>query len=184
MGQASPQPIVTTTSAAVTNSSVSGLGNSLLRSRPISLIAWTTAGLIALAGSEPADRTWTLPCPRLSRSAAAICERPALCTHTNRTSGTSLKLALHQLRQEPARAWSEALSQLIEDPDPFLMRFDKSGFLQLCHVMRDRRLAQLEIGSEVADADRLPRLPEGREHSEPRRIAKSLQQPRPRFGPI
>src|SRR5256885_15495871 len=29
--------------------------------------------------------------------------------------------------------------------------------------MRDGRLAQLEVGGEVADADRLPRLPEGRD---------------------
>src|SRR5438105_7030659 len=50
--------------------------------------------------------------------------------------------------------------------------------------MRDRRLAELEIGSEVADAHRLPRLPQGGEHGEPGRIAESLEQSRPLFGPF
>src|SRR5919197_2120860 len=93
MGQASPQPMVTTASAARTTSSVKGLGNSLDRSMPHSSIAATTAGLIRSAGSEPAERTWTLPLAWWSSSAAAICERPALCTHTNSTSGTSFMIA-------------------------------------------------------------------------------------------
>ena len=37
------------------------------------------------AGSLPADRTSTRSPAICSRSAAAICERPALCTHTKRT---------------------------------------------------------------------------------------------------
>src|SRR6266568_2898955 len=60
-GQASPQPIVITTSAAWTLSLVSGLGNSWDRSRPISSMTATTAGLIESAGVEPAERTVTLP---------------------------------------------------------------------------------------------------------------------------
>jgi hypothetical protein len=56
-GQASPQPIVITTSAARTTSSVSGLGNSSDVSMPSSAIASTTAGLISSAGELPAVRT-------------------------------------------------------------------------------------------------------------------------------
>src|SRR5450759_5253654 len=44
MGQASPQPMVMTTSAACTTSSVSGFGNSWDRSSPSSAITATTAG--------------------------------------------------------------------------------------------------------------------------------------------
>src|SRR5918992_1982440 len=92
MGQASPQPIVTTASAARTTSSVSGLGNSSCTSRPSSASASTTAGLISSAGWLPAERTWTRPSARMFSRAAAIWLRPAFCTQTNRTSGTSLTI--------------------------------------------------------------------------------------------
>src|SRR5207248_597080 len=78
IGHASPQPIVITTSDARTTSSVSGFGNSFPTSRPISASASITAGLISSAGADPADRTTTRPLAWWSRSAAAICERPAL----------------------------------------------------------------------------------------------------------
>jgi hypothetical protein len=44
-----------------------------------------TEGLSESAGAEPALRTDTRPPAYLVSSAAAICERPALCTQTNRT---------------------------------------------------------------------------------------------------
>src|SRR3984957_9441375 len=77
-----------TTSAVWTDSSVRGFGNALLISSPTSRIATTTAELRCSEGSDPAERTCTVPPARRSRSAAAICERPALCTHTKSTSGT------------------------------------------------------------------------------------------------
>src|SRR5215467_12427162 len=89
MGQASPQPMVMTTSAAWTWSVVSRLGNSRERSRPISAIAATTAGFSSAAGWEPADVTRIRPAAWRSRRAAAICERPALWVQTNSTSGMS-----------------------------------------------------------------------------------------------
>jgi len=55
-GQASPQPMVTTTSAARTISSVQGLVNSREMSMPRSLIAVMADGLISLPGSEPPDQ--------------------------------------------------------------------------------------------------------------------------------
>ena len=58
-------------------------------STPTSAIASMTAGLISSPGSLPADRTWILPSERSLTSPAAIWLRPALCTQTNRTSGTS-----------------------------------------------------------------------------------------------
>jgi hypothetical protein len=84
---------VMTTSAALTDASVSGLGNSRDRSMPSSAMAATTAGLRASAGSEPTERTTTLPLGWWSSRAAAIWLRPALCTQTNRTSGTSFTAA-------------------------------------------------------------------------------------------
>src|SRR5688572_23028083 len=89
MGHASPQPIVITTSEARTASSVSGFGNSSLMSTPISVIASITAGLMVSAGSLPAERTWILPREWSRTSPAAIWLRPALWTHTNRTSGAA-----------------------------------------------------------------------------------------------
>ena len=59
-GQASPQPMVMTTSAARTTSSVHGLGNSAVMSMPTSAITAIAAGLICDAGSDPPDQTVTL----------------------------------------------------------------------------------------------------------------------------
>src|SRR5215212_9935038 len=85
--------MVTTTSAAWTNSSVRGLGNSRDRSMLHSAMAAATAGLRRSAGADPAERTWTRPLAWWSRRAAAIWLRPALWTQTNRTSGVSAAAA-------------------------------------------------------------------------------------------
>src|SRR5665811_592875 len=79
--------MVTITSAAWTTSSVSGLGKASVSSIPRSARAWMTRGWIARVGCEPAERTWTLPADRCLANAAAIWERPALWTQTNRISG-------------------------------------------------------------------------------------------------
>src|SRR5439155_4076409 len=76
-GQVSPQPMVMTTSAALTNSSVSGFGNSLDRSTPSSLITSTAAGLISAAGALPAERTLTLSPAYSANNPAALWPRPA-----------------------------------------------------------------------------------------------------------
>src|SRR4029077_1304266 len=112
MGQASPQPIVITTSAALTNSSLRGLGNSWLMSIPISRIASTTTGWSSCAGVLPAERTCTLPLARSLRSPAAIWLRPALCTQTKSTSGTSFPSSIldpYNVRTWPVREWGMAL---------------------------------------------------------------------------
>ncbi len=61
-------------------------------------------GLTSSAGALPADRTWTRPSAWWSRSVAAIWLRPALCTHTNRTSGTGLPIVPFAW----PRAWSRS----------------------------------------------------------------------------
>src|SRR3954470_19740397 len=59
-------------------------------SMPTSAMAATAAGLIWSAGSDPAERTSTASPARCRSQPAAIWERPALCTQTNRTLGLSL----------------------------------------------------------------------------------------------
>src|SRR5690606_5386651 len=66
---------------------VSTLGCSVRMSMPSSSIASTAVGLIWSAGAEPAERTSTAPPDRARRYPAAICDRPALCTQTNRADG-------------------------------------------------------------------------------------------------
>src|ERR1035437_1911194 len=90
-GHASPQPIVTTTSACSASSVVSGCGRRSERSMPSSRMTCTTSGCTCppRSASLPAESArW---CPRAARSnsAALICERPALCKQTNRTVAIS-----------------------------------------------------------------------------------------------
>src|SRR5438309_10956884 len=84
--------MVMTTSAALTNSSVSGVGNSLDMSTPSALITSTAAGLISAAGALPAERTLTLSPAYRASNPAAIWLRPALWTQTKRTSGTGVSV--------------------------------------------------------------------------------------------
>src|SRR4051812_6095489 len=81
--------MVITTSDARTAASSSSFGwaPSARRSMPISAMASTTAGLMSSAGADPAERTTMRSPAWWVRRAAAICERPALWTQTNRTSG-------------------------------------------------------------------------------------------------
>src|SRR5690349_2443924 len=82
--------MVTTTSDACTASPVRTLGRSAAMSTPTSAIASTATGLTCAAGADPADRTSTAPPDSADRNPAAICDRPALCTHTKRTLGLSV----------------------------------------------------------------------------------------------
>src|SRR5674476_347106 len=58
-------------------------------SMPTSAIAATAEGFTWSPGMLPAERTSTCPLLRWIRNPAAICDRPALCTQTNRTLGLS-----------------------------------------------------------------------------------------------
>ena len=86
IGQASPQPIVTTTSAARTTSSVHGFGYSVEMSIPRSAIAATAEGLTSMPGSEPPDQATAASPAKYSKNPSAIWLRPALCTHRNSTT--------------------------------------------------------------------------------------------------
>jgi hypothetical protein len=89
MGQASPQPIVTITSAARAISSVQGFGYSAEMSMPTSAIAAIAVAFVASPGSDPPENTSTVSPARRRNQPAAIWERPALCTQRNRTAGRS-----------------------------------------------------------------------------------------------
>src|SRR5665647_3284163 len=58
-------------------------------SMPTSAIAVTAEGFTSSPGMLPAERTSTCPPLRWVRKPAAIWDRPALCTQTNRTLGMS-----------------------------------------------------------------------------------------------
>jgi hypothetical protein len=93
----SPQPIMITTSLDCTASPVRTLGLVAVMSIPSSAIATTAAGLIWSAGSVPAERTSMRSPARWLSSPAAIWERPALCTQTNKTLGLSA-ISVHSSR--------------------------------------------------------------------------------------
>src|SRR3954447_19769488 len=81
--------MVMTTSEAWTASVVRIFGFWSEMSMPTSAMACTAAGLTASLGAEPAERTSTASPAREASQPAAIWERPALCTQTNRTLGLS-----------------------------------------------------------------------------------------------
>ena len=99
-GQASPQPMDTTTSAARTTSSVHGLGNSFVdvdaafghRARPRRVDARCRAR------SRRTRRWRRLPAWWL-KNPSAICERPALWVHRNSTVGVADVRQAFDLRQ-------------------------------------------------------------------------------------
>src|SRR5688572_5135239 len=82
--------MVTTTSLTCTAEVVSSFGVVPAMSIPSSAIASTATGLTESAGAEPAESTSTRSPARCCGQPAAICERPALWTQTNRTVGLSL----------------------------------------------------------------------------------------------
>jgi hypothetical protein len=76
------------TSDSLTASTVSIFGTSAEMSMPASRIASTAAaGLTSSPGLESAERTSTRSPARWVSHAAAICDRPALCTQTNSAEG-------------------------------------------------------------------------------------------------
>src|SRR5690349_4407106 len=151
-----------TTSAAWTASSVSAFGNSLDRSIPTSSMAARTAGLISSAGAEPAERTCTRPGAWWSSSAAAICERPALCTQINSTSGMSDTVTPwsggRRLRRHGGgcdrlgRRGERGRDDPVVDPGAAAVARDQPGLAQDLEVVGDRRAGHVEAGGQLADA--------------------------------
>src|SRR5919198_4044884 len=86
-GQASPQPVVTTTSACSASSLLRLCGRRSERSMPNSRMTSTTWECTRPLGSAslPADSAWWRRPAARSNRAALICERPVLCRQTNRT---------------------------------------------------------------------------------------------------
>src|SRR5271168_1315072 len=79
--------MVITTSLDWTASPRRIFGVATVMSTPSSAMAATATGLIWSAGSVPAERTSMRSPARWASSPAAICDRPALWTQTNRTLG-------------------------------------------------------------------------------------------------
>src|ERR1700730_14042737 len=138
---------------------------------PCSRIAATTTGGTSPVGRVPAERDWWWPLATCSNSAWLICDRPAFCLQTNSTRATA---ASGKDVEQRAGLGLESTGQPVVRPDPSLANVDQTGFTQLRHVMRDRRLAQIERRREVADADRLRRALQDADHLQPRGIGECL----------
>src|SRR5256886_11313618 len=154
MGHESPQPMVTTTSAARVISSVQGLGNSVPMSIPTSAIASTATGLTVLAGSEPPEKTSTRSPTRWLSQPAAICERPALCTHRNRTLGLSLLKSSTVGTVAPFVISSIGEDTIwIEQPDQPVRDAGADELHQNEHRRRRRLAAGERVGQGAGDRD-------------------------------
>ncbi|MNW67925.1 hypothetical protein D3C74_466020 [compost metagenome] len=69
-------------------------------------MASTATGLIWSAGMDPAERTSTAPPDRARRNPAAIWERPALWTQTNKADGLSAGVFWVVMRFSGRAVWS------------------------------------------------------------------------------
>ena len=85
-GHSSPQPIVINREACSASAGVSSCGTAAATSMPASRIASTTTGFTRSAGCVPAEtaRAFEGSASAL-KNAAAICDRPALCTQAKTT---------------------------------------------------------------------------------------------------
>ena len=108
-GHASPHPIVTRCVAVAASSGVSFCGTAAPRSRPISRMTATTSGWTREPGSVPAEIARARPgAARLLKSAAAICDRPALWIQAKRTRPITSASELPQVCTSDAGAVSRA----------------------------------------------------------------------------
>src|SRR5262245_52786560 len=111
-GQASPQPIVTTTSGHSTSACSSRCGTRSARSTPSSHMAATTSGWTCSAGWVPADRASWRPFAAAVKSASAICERPAFWTQTKRIHAVAAAL-----EEEHVPPLAVQLAEALSPPD-------------------------------------------------------------------
>ncbi len=65
--------------------------------------------------------------------------------------------------------------QAVINPNPSLSRLDQASDLELGHVVRDGRLAEIKGGGEVADADRLLSPPQCGDHAQAGGLSEHLQ---------
>jgi len=115
MGQASSQPIVTSMSAPRASSSVSNCGRADERSMPTSFIAVITSPCTRFAGWVPADIACAaVGSERALNHAAAICERPALCTQAKRTAFIRAHFPYVDVEPAPARRLRESSERASE----------------------------------------------------------------------
>src|SRR5699024_3897423 len=151
--------MVMTTSEAWTDPGVRIFGAWWEMSMPTSAIASTAAGLIESAGAEPAERT-SMRSPAISRShPAAIWERPALWTQTNRTLGRAVtRISKAGSREsgdieEGAEFGEGRRNDGVVGPATLLLAREQAGVDALLHVVADGRLADPERLGEVARTD-------------------------------
>src|SRR4051812_7963296 len=177
-----------TTSLSFTVSVARSRGVAPVMSMPTSRIASTATGLIWLAGSDPADRTSTLSPARWRSQPAAIWDRPALWTQTNKTMGL-LTRALRWCRfvvnlascghsqqaRDPLHAFAD---RPVVDPGPTSFAVDESGFAEDLQVVRDGRPGHVELWRDVADAHFVAGRRDDREQPQPHRVGKRLERRR------
>src|SRR5256885_8613880 len=126
-----------------------------------------------VGGPHRNDRSMnTCSCIRVKpRSSADIGPRTVM----TRPVGILRRLS-DQLAQKLAGARRQVMAEPVVGPDAVLLAVDQARLLEPGPVVRDRRLAQLEVRGEVADADRRFRLPEGRDYRQPSWIGKRFHE--------
>src|SRR5712691_10909251 len=111
--------------------------------------------------------------PRTARSPSLASRRR--CPITSRTGRQDCRSLLAECLDDPAHRRGKMWREPVIRPDASPGRLDQAGLAELGHVMRDRRLRQVERGGEVANADRFLRGPQRQDHLKPRRIGERLE---------
>ena len=170
----SPHPIVTRYCAVAASSGVKCRGFAWLRSMPISRMTSTTSGWTRSAGWVPAGTACALAgsASRL-KNAAAICERPALCTHAKMTV-FRVPLLARSHGQRTAGATARATPPALLAPE---WRSCKPHEFHLYQLEAARRIFRIQHGRNPPEVRRPHEsdVPRGRARASPCGCPYSLQ---------
>src|SRR5438552_7021843 len=111
--------------------------------------------------------------PRTARPPSLASRRR--CPITSRTGRQDCRSPLAECLDDPAHRRRKMRRESVVGPDAASGGLDQAGLAELCHVMRDRRLRQVERSGEVADTDRFLRGSQRQDHLKAGRVGERLE---------
>src|SRR5260370_36432155 len=96
--------------------------------------------------------SWTIRPARIWTRCAEFGTRSTSASRSSSASWSRLRTLRDEPAQQLSRSRLEGRRQPVISPDPTFLRFHEARFFELAHVVRDRRLREVETRGEVAYA--------------------------------